>query len=56
VKPALPLTWDGFSAELDIATAKYRISVSKSSDAAGYAVTINGQAIPDLEEGYPIGG
>ncbi|TCR90155.1 glucoamylase family protein [Rhizobium sp. BK376] len=56
VKPALPSAWDGFSAELDLATGKYRISVSKSSDAAGYCVTINGQVIAHLEEGYPIGG
>jgi cyclic beta-1,2-glucan synthetase len=56
VKPALPSAWDGFSAALDLATGKYRISVSKSSDAAGYGVTINGQVIAHLEEGYPIGG
>jgi cyclic beta-1,2-glucan synthetase len=56
VKPALPSTWDGFAAELDLPNGKYRISVSKTPDDTGYAVTINDQAITHPEEGYSIGG
>jgi cyclic beta-1,2-glucan synthetase len=56
VNSAVRSARDGFPAALYIATAKYRISVSKSSDAAGYVETINGQVIPDLEESHPIGG
>jgi cyclic beta-1,2-glucan synthetase len=55
VKPALPSNWDGFAAELNLAHGKYRISVSKPSDAAGYAVSINGQAIANPEKGFPLG-
>jgi len=56
VKPALPSGWDGFSAELDLPHGKYRISVSKQSDGAGYDVRINDQAIAHPEEGFAIGG
>jgi cyclic beta-1,2-glucan synthetase len=55
VKPALPSKWDGFAANLDLPSGKYRISVSKPSDAVGYVVTINDKAIAHPEEGYPIG-
>ncbi len=33
VKPALPSKWDGFAADLDLPSGKYRISVSKVPDA-----------------------
>ena len=55
VKPALPSKWDGFAADLDLPGGKCRISVSKRSDAVGYAVTINDKAIAHPEEGYLIG-
>ncbi len=55
VKPALPSSWDGFAAELDLPHGKYRISVSKPSDSVGYLVTINDQAIARPEEGFAIG-
>ncbi len=55
VRPALPSTWDGFSAEIEHAGAKYLISVSKSSHPKGYGVTINGREVTDPDEGYPVG-
>jgi cyclic beta-1,2-glucan synthetase len=51
VKPALPPGWDGFSAELDLPSGKYQVSVSKV-DADRCSVTINGTALDDLNEGY----
>jgi cyclic beta-1,2-glucan synthetase len=55
VRPALPSTWDGFSAEIEHSGAKYLISVSKSSHPRGYDVTINGREVTDPNEGYPVG-
>ncbi|MFP3545079.1 glucoamylase family protein [Rhizobium sp. SIMBA_035] len=55
VRPALPSTWDGFSAEVEHSGVKYRISVSKSSQPGGYSVVINGNDIANPSEGYPVG-
>ncbi|MBO9135556.1 protein ndvB [Rhizobium sp. B230/85] len=55
VKPALPSAWDGFTAELDLSDTKYRISVSKPSNAEGYLVTINGTEIANPDAGFAIG-
>ena len=55
VKPALPSTWDGFAADIELPSGKYRISVSKAPDVDGYSVTVNDRAIAHPEEGYPIG-
>ncbi|NMN71229.1 cyclic beta-1,2-glucan synthetase [Rhizobium sp. 57MFTsu3.2] len=55
VRPALASTWDGFSADIERAGAKYLISVSKSSHPRGYDVTINGREVTDPDEGYPVG-
>jgi len=55
VRPALASTWDGFSAEIERAGAKYLISVSKSSHPRGYDVIINGREVTDPDEGYPVG-
>jgi cyclic beta-1,2-glucan synthetase len=55
VRPALPSTWDGFSAEVEHSGVKYRISVSKSSQPGGYSLVINGNDIANPSEGYPVG-
>ncbi|WP_160007599.1 glucoamylase family protein [Rhizobium sp. 18055] len=55
VSPALPSTWEGFSAEMEHAGSKYLISVSKSSHPRGYDLTVNGRQVTDPEEGYPVG-
>jgi cyclic beta-1,2-glucan synthetase len=55
VRPALPSTWEGFSAEIEHVGAKYLISVSKSSHPRGYDLTINGREVTDPDEGYPVG-
>jgi len=51
IKPVLPAGWDGFSAELDLPSGKYQVSVSKV-DSDRCSVTINGAAVDDLNEGY----
>lgn len=51
VKPVLPAGWSGFSAELDLPSGKYQVSVSKVG-ADRCSVTINGTALDDLSEGY----
>jgi cyclic beta-1,2-glucan synthetase len=55
VRPSLPSEWDGFAAEVERGDGKYRISVSKASNASGYTLSINGSEIADPEEGYPLG-
>ncbi|MGR9173902.1 GH36-type glycosyl hydrolase domain-containing protein [Rhizobium sp. KDH_Rht_773_N] len=51
VKPVLPAGWDGFSAELDLPSGKYQVSVSRV-DADRCSVTVNGAALDDPNEGY----
>jgi len=51
VKPVLPAGWDGFSAELELPSGKYQVSVSKA-DADRCSVTINGTALDEPSEGY----
>jgi cyclic beta-1,2-glucan synthetase len=55
VRPSLPSQWDGFAAEIEQPSGKYRISVSKSSNAIGYSLSINGSEVADPDEGYPLG-
>ncbi|MFB2605969.1 GH36-type glycosyl hydrolase domain-containing protein, partial [Rhizobium phaseoli] len=55
VRPSLPSEWDGFAAEVERGDGKYRISVSKASNASGYTLSINGSEVADPEEGYPLG-
>ncbi|MBB3661037.1 cyclic beta-1,2-glucan synthetase [Rhizobium sp. BK650] len=55
VDPSLPSNWDGFAAEIEQAGSKYRISVSKASNAQGYTLSINGSEVADPKEGYPVG-
>ncbi|MDM9624461.1 glucoamylase family protein [Rhizobium sp. S152] len=55
VQPALPSTWEGFSAEIEHAGVKYLISVSKSSHPRGYDLTVNGREVTDPDQGYPVG-
>ncbi|MBB3594617.1 cyclic beta-1,2-glucan synthetase [Rhizobium sp. BK529] len=55
VDPSLPSNWDGFAAEIEQAGNKYRISVSKASNAQGYTLSVNGSEVADPKEGYPVG-
>jgi cyclic beta-1,2-glucan synthetase len=48
VNPSLPTSWDGFSAELNIAGSVHKIAVT------GGSVTIDGQAVTDTE-GFELG-
>ncbi len=55
VNPSLPSNWDGFAAEIERDGSKYRISVSKASNAGGYSVSIDGSEVANPQEGYPVG-
>ncbi len=55
IRPSLPSNWDGFAAEIERGGSKYRISVSKASNADGYTASINGSEIANPNEGYPVG-
>jgi len=55
VNPSLPSNWDGFAAEIERDGSKYRISVSKASNADGYTLSINGSEVANPHEGYPVG-
>jgi cyclic beta-1,2-glucan synthetase len=55
VNPSLPSNWDGFAAEIERDGSKYRISVSKASNAEGYTLSINGSEVANPHEGYPVG-
>ncbi|MBB3411770.1 cyclic beta-1,2-glucan synthetase [Rhizobium sp. BK316] len=55
VNPSLPSNWDGFAAEIKRGGSKYRISVSKASNAEGYTLSINGSEVANPHEGYPVG-
>ncbi len=55
VRPSLPSNWDGFAAEIERGGRKYRISVSKASNADGYTLSIDGIEVASPHEGYPVG-
>lgn len=56
VKPSLPAKWDNFSADLDLPSGKYQVSVSRDAAGDRYAVTVNGVALDYLNAGYRLGG
>ncbi|MHA7971313.1 GH36-type glycosyl hydrolase domain-containing protein [Rhizobium sp. CAU 1783] len=54
VKPALPPQWNDFEANLAIDGKTHAIKVKRLSTAAGYAVTVDGKAIADLDAGHTL--
>ncbi|NML75726.1 protein ndvB [Rhizobium sp. S-51] len=54
VKPALPPEWNDFEANLAIDGKTHAIKVERLSTTAGYAVTVDGKAINDLDAGHTL--
>ncbi|MDX3928377.1 MAG: glucoamylase family protein [Shinella sp.] len=54
VKPALPSSWQGFSASLKIDGRDYRISVEGNRQQGTQVVRINDTVLEQPEDGYPI--
>jgi cyclic beta-1,2-glucan synthetase len=54
VKPALPPEWNDFEANLAIDGKTHAIKVERLATTAGYAVTVDGKAINDLDAGHAL--